>query len=1155
MNLIVESTIHVAGPFPTVGLNNNIALATTSYTPPTPAATFTEIIDGAMPVLIEALQNVSDSDPPPLDGDEVEIVWSFGTNTQAPTQRNPQNMQRPGSNPLGEIVSIRRTRFEWGRPFDNHYSHVEVMAGLILHTIWRQIWDLHMKAFDDYSEDLKILKFTVSFFNLSAWRRFRALQRAEQLQVSGGCLPAGTKNRRLFKDGLFVFSSKSFEVNDCIVVSILRSILPTTERVTKTKVSSCMGQIDSVARLGGHQWTRGEPFPYVKVDLLTEIFKCSIIVRGKGQLTPSGSYEHPIIREVHYPGNDKVAKILLLDGHYWTIRSEEVAIQSCRYCGNEQLDGHECPPKKKCKSCGVEYRRQHDRKSCAERTSYNTDKVQTKERVAKAKDIFVSKEDLDQFICIFDFETMPIDGVHMVYAAGWTYLDDTTNKVHFSYGKDALEEFMRDVLDRTQEIREHKKSLKKARKEHTAKKRRVNAPNPNEEIELSASEKLVKRFKGYTLAGFNSSGFDNFFVMQELIRLGYTPEYAISNGSLLKMTVKKEIRVFDCYRFTSASLRASCKAFGLVNEKGDFPHKFMTGWDILDYVGPAPGLDQYYQRPSGDDQITEELADVGNPRWNLKEKLLYYLEKDVLTTKELFIKLTDFFFTEFKVDVSQYMTLSSLAYAIWLNTICKIKHDEELPPSFQDAPEERLDKDEMHFPSEEEWTDIRSAVYGGRCFPTKRFFVSKHYKDLVEGRMTWDQLHSDYLLHMDVVSLYPTAMKNYDYPVGESRRVFPGDPRLTRWTNRVEPLPLGIYEVSIACNENLFIPVLPEKSNGRLMWDLRSKEDVWYTNIDIENAWACGYTVSFKSGLIWRKKAKIFANYINMVFKIKKEGDETKNEVKRGMGKLMMNALYGKQLQLPIVERSVIVRSNAQYMSFTETYEVNEIHWLPDNSAVIVKGTTENLNRAIEKPSQNGAFVLSYSRRVMEEYVTKLDRSRLTDYEQSIKNSFFYTDTDSLHMEVYSEERERQLEELMGKDLGQLDNDFKDGGKIIKAWYLFPKTWACVYIARDNSIVTKMKGKGMPAKGRVIEDYDRALIGEDTTPFTFDKLSKVADRDTYQGQTVEPFSILSKTMTKRLVKAGTPKNKGRRFERGEEVLSHPYTDESLHDNELFESLE
>lgn len=860
-----------------------------------------------------------------------------------------------------------------------------------------------------------------------------------------------------------------------------------------------MNELEQECTEMGYTWRKGLPFPADEGAALVRVFQVCLRIYGKAVYTAETGMRHPIL----YDGIEDqlpLASLLLHNGHYYTIRNHELVIRSCSKCGDGDTDDHECAKAKVCPSCSQRFSRKHSHKACATRRNFQAQQDQRNFKFAVPKDIFkTSAAELNQSVCFFDFETMPIDGVHTVYAAGWNYMLETEMgrpKLHRAHGKDALETFVTHVIEHC---------------EYTG-------------LTL-------------TLVGFNTSGFDNFFVIQELLRKGYSPDYAISNGSMLKMDVKegkkKMLRVFDCYRFTSASLRASCKSFALPVEKGDFPHKFMDGWEKLDYIGSAPGREYYYDAEASTD---EELA-IGTDDWNLLERMYFYLDKDVLATRELYLQLRNFFFDQFSVDVGDAITLSSLAYDIWLNTCIAPAHDVHLPNNFRNLGQPYIEG-RMYFPSAREWEIIREAVYGGRCFPTKRHFVSPHYDALKSGNMGYNDLHSGFIYLLDVISLYPTAMKNYLYPVGHPKIVDEAE-QCRRWSEAEEELPIGFYKCTITPNQTLYIPPIARKEDGRLKWDLITRES-WYTHEDVLNATRTGATVMISSAMIYEKSAYIFANYIDMVFNIKSEGERTGNEVMRNMGKLMMNALYGKQLQLPIMEKSAIARTTAEVSSFQEQYTLTDIHWLPDNSAVILKGDVLNLQSVIEKPSQNGAFVLAYSRTIMERYVNTLDPFRCIDYTASVRNSLWYTDTDSMHMEAYSVGRAAQLEACIGSNLGDLANDFKDGGKIIRAWYLFPKTWACEYINREGKIVIKRKGKGLPERGRLLEDYDKALRGEGTTPFTFEKMAKVGDRDIYIGKEVEPFSIRVTTLTKRLVKAGADKSKGRRFIDNDENVSHPY---------------
>lgn len=926
-----------------------------------------------------------------------------------------------------------------------------------------------------------------------------------------------------------------------------------TEAKEKTKpkmLEIVWRQLQSTMAQRQAPWRAPENFPIEYIDVVAEIFNMGVIVLGaEPYIDRNGDKAYkiddqrilarvdapaPLRGALHRSTTPVTAHLLLKEGHYWAISSDRIKKASCKHCGEYKGRSHKCRNTRKCKKCGEEYLNHHSDSACKGRRDFqrangtslpdaDNEAMEDDEEDSnrcKPRDIFIeNKEEFAQRVCVFDFETMPINGVHTVYAAGWTFLDEAEPQVYTTYGKDALSDFVKRLYE----------------------------------------HQLLRIKVPIVLVGFNSSGFDNYFLMQEFLKHKWNLNYAISNGSMLKLDVRVggtvRFKSFDCYRFTMASLKESAKSFGLEVAKGDFPHEFMTGWNKLDYEGPPPPPELYKERP--------DPLPLPTDTWNLKDNLLKYLVLDVEVTKCLFIKLRDFFFDQFKVDVTIFITLSSLAYDVWLNTILPAPEGKEHKPPAEIQQMTKLGEEQfMEYPSPEFWQRVRASVYGGRCFVTKRECKSRFTEDILEKRMGFNDLVEDYGLLADVVSLYPQAMKEGYFPVGPLHVLYEEDQEPEEEIPEVEQerhaylhgtpdadkIPLGIYEVQFTpTNKELLIPPVASKSHGRLAWDCRPVKG-WYTSVDIQNAARCGYQFKILQGAYWTDQSQIFKNYVEYVFKIKQEGEAEGNEVKRIIGKLLLNALYGKQLQIPIMERTAIAGCINEVSEFERECDLEEVIWLPDFSKVILKGGVRDKSSTIKKPSQMGAFVLSYSRTVMERKINDLDEHRLTNRELSRPNTLCYTDTDSLHLWAYSRERGERIQGTFSKELGALSNDFKDGGKIFWAIYLGSKTWACKYINPANEIKTVMKGKGMPKDGRIWEQYMHALEWrrvdelnpEPLPPHPYKKMIKVGDKDTYPGRQVEPFQVLAGESKKVLMRVDYDFQRVRQFFGDDMNDSNPY---------------
>ncbi len=107
----------------------------------------------------------------------------------------------------------------------------------------------------------------------------------------------------------------------------------------------------------------------------------------------------------------------------------------------------------------------------------------------------------------------------------------------------------------------------------------------------------------------------------------------------------------------------ACKDFKIKNEKSPFAHKKIKNWDDVEKYKP---------------------------------EVLPYLELDVKGLKELFEVFNDMIYEIKEINISDYITLSHMAYEIWTSML---KNYIEIPNDM------------------EKYEFIKQATYGGRCYP------------------------------------------------------------------------------------------------------------------------------------------------------------------------------------------------------------------------------------------------------------------------------------------------------------------------------------------------------------------------------------------------------------------------------------------------------
>ena len=561
--------------------------------------------------------------------------------------------------------------------------------------------------------------------------------------------------------------------------------------------------------------------------------------------------------------------------------------------------------------------------------------------------------------------------------------------------------------------------------------------------------KISKDDSNLVLNAYNGSNFDHYFLIKSMNKLGLAPEkFIMNNGSIIGLQKKggedcRSFRCFDLMKHIGCSLKQALSDFGCAVQKGDFDHSKACRW--------------------------EDMSD------SMREECLLYLQSDVLGLQELFNKLNNQCYKDFSRDITDFISTSSLGFDIWRDHI-----PEGVLVDLSDSTE--MEK------------NIRKSIYGGRCYKSKTEFVSDQYEKVLEGECKYEDV-SDFLLNMDVVSLYPTSML-HEYPVGQ-RKYTSGNEMKGK---------MGIYKVKYVSNKGLLHPVVARKDEkGATKWDLLDSEG-WYTSIDIDQMIKYGYQVEIIEGYYWEETSKVFYDYIQKVFQLKQ--NSPKGSVQYTLAKLLMNGLYGKMIQRPIYINSQILRNHNEYWKFHHKYVVTDLTLVSNTWYVsgYLRSEVDSVDK-ISKPSHYGAFVLAYSHKIMYDHMTNLNP------ENKVESDFYYTDTDSLHIPGEQEKlipnyNVAQHAAQHGNNLGDLANDYKKDAKIIKAVYIAPKLYMTITIDTDNAISIKTKGKGLNKAKLTQEDFQKMLQGKVVINIRDFSMKKVHLKRTSKEQGIDHFSII-----------------------------------------------
>ena len=744
-------------------------------------------------------------------------------------------------------------------------------------------------------------------------------------------------------------------------------------------------------------------------------------------------------------------EFILFREHYFVLLDKSLTRFHCDMCGRrnlKSLEGHKC---------GVNRAKYFQLKK--KKVVQFLDAISEQELPVPAEQLTTMERWPNMLF--FDFETFFDGAGHRVYAVGCLHWDENGNEKYFSfYGEPALENFIMFL-----------------------------------EYEHEREQEL-------TLVSYNGAGFDHYFILEHQLKAMNTPDgFLLTRGRLLQVNFWGH-KCLDLYNFLGpVSLDANCVSYQVPIRKHVFPHLFPKSFLDVTYKGPVLDNEEYPQKMREEVVRWKSTLEAGYV-FDFEKESEFYLQRDVECLMELSKRFMKSVWHEFHVYLPNYLTLSQMAFDLWRQTLDKsVSLPLPIEKPFYDA--------------------INAATYGGRCHFVKRFFRSEQpdftpYADI-----------QDYLVDLDVVSLYPASMKNHPYPVGPYKHW--ADERSVRtWAEMFAdgvPLPLALWKVSVICPQHFIIPPLPKKHDERktTCWENTNSEEQWYTSIDLQIGRDHGYTFQFHEGYVWETSFPVFDAYIETMFARKSQQDVLKanrdpnyNPAARDVFKKLMNALYGKMMQKRQSTSHLFMEAghhdeeaNAKWVDFLELNMGIEYKEMGD--MLLLTGERVDFTAGLSKPHYLGAFVLSYSRLIMNEYFDLLDPFRLQPdqgtWMDSMEHSFFYTDTDSL---IVHAKHIPRVQHKLGSQLGQLADEL-NGGKILEGYFLSPKLYCVKYKMPDESIHFKLRGKGIPNALLHIDHFRQMLMDNEPVKYEFTQLRKIqADLNSKQEeQGVRPFSIVS----------------------------------------------
>ena len=548
--------------------------------------------------------------------------------------------------------------------------------------------------------------------------------------------------------------------------------------------------------------------------------------------------------------------------------------------------------------------------------------------------------------------------------------------------------------------------------------------------------------KNSTLIAHNGKAYDAWLVHQHIIRYtGDRPKKLILAGNKIMSMTIKSVRFIDSINHFASSLEGLPKMFGIKElKKGYYPYSFNTEAN-QGYVGPIPDI-EYYEPERMKCEKKKDFekwykAQDKNVLWDLQKETLEYCISDVVLLKEaLNVYRTNAMEFNNGLDPLLFPTIASYCMKVYRCNHLK-------------------DSNTVGVLTQKEYDFIRRSFFGGR---TEVFTCYKK----------WDRKKDSkkYGRYLDFQSLYPFVQYYKDMPVG-----------LPTWSDTFDfDKDFGFVEVDIECPKDLYLPVLPEKKSGKLVFDLENKKQAVYTSIELNEAVNMGYKITkvyqalkfekdnniFKSyvgGLLQKKVEATGSDHLNdddlNVFleehkkrfnlDIKKE-DLIKNPGMRALMKIQLNSLWGKFGQRNDLEASEYFTADniSNYWRKLKQHEDKSIKIT--NVKIIDTETKYITYKNLEEKKTS----LPTTSLALASMTTSHARLHLYSVLKTLKDRALYCDTDSI---IY-EHREGEFNPEEGKYLGELECE--TGGKPIDEFVaIAPKSYAYRY---DEKEECKFKG-------------------------------------------------------------------------------------------------
>jgi hypothetical protein len=593
---------------------------------------------------------------------------------------------------------------------------------------------------------------------------------------------------------------------------------------------------------------------------------------------------------------------------------------------------------------------------------------------------------------------------------------------------------------------------------------------------------FVLKKTNVTFIAHNGKAYDTWMVHKYLIlNTNKRPNKLVLAGNKIMYMKINSIRFIDSLNHIAQSLKEFPKMFGITEmKKGFFPYLFNVESNA-GYKGKIPDM-KYF----GVNEMSIDKKSIGNRfefldwynsqiniLYDFDKELLEYCISDVMILKRAMEIYIDDGITLTGINPIASPTIASYAMKVYRTNFL-------------------VDK-KICVLTKEEYDFCKRGFFGGR---TEVFQLKAIAEDIDDGKV---------IQYQDIQSLYPTVQFFDMLPCGiPTWDISPSINNIKEYLQNH----FGYIECDIICPKYLHIPVLGEKKDCKLVFDLVDKTKVVYSSLELLKSLEKGYTISkvYKT-LSFDKCDDLFKGYIQTFLKIKTEcngydGDNIddyiqryynhcgvhldKSKVKSNNGmkllaKILLNSLWGKFGQkddLPTTE---------YYTEPNKWFRLLDKHI---NGNVVIKNETmidENTLYVQYVSKETKTSSLNNTNLALAGFVTANARLRLYKELSQLNERVIYCDTDSIiyhyNPTLYNIKQ--------GDMLGEWEPETKS--PIVKVLALAPKSYG--YICADGKSTIKCKGINLHYNNSKQFNFDNLenLISGNINKITTSKLEFVKD--------------------------------------------------------------